>query len=194
MHRALRKEGGFTFIELVMVIVMIGILASILVQKFINIAEHTEIASEDTTVQYLRSNLVNSLGQDLMEGKSGKFPTNPFLNLNKVPDGYDRFRNVKPTGEPIDDNIWVYVTGTQGLTAGQITPQQAGTTLPTFRVDGLIYRQRRDHTIVRWAYDSSTGVISKKFIEKPSDLKKAKDIDTTTRGEPIKDIQELKTQ
>jgi len=188
------SEAGFTFIELVMVIVMIGILASILVQKFINIAETTEITAEDTTVDLLRANLINTLGEQMIKGQAAVFPQNPFDNLSKVPTGFDRFRTTKPTGDPTDDNAWVFIRGGQATTSTQITPQQAGTTLPTFRVDGFIYHQRRDHTVVRWAYDSSTGVISKKFIEKPSDLKRQQDINAQARQDIIQDQQLQKTR
>jgi len=190
----LTSQAGFTFIELVMVIVMIGILGSILMQKFIDIAETTEITAEDRTIDLLRANLINTMGEQLLKGQAATFPINPFDNLSKVPEGYDRFRTTKPTGDPADDNLWVFIRGNQVTAATQITPQQAGTTLPTFRIDGFIYHQRRDHTVVRWAYDSSTGVISKKFIEKPSDLKRQRDINAQARRDIIKDQQLQKTQ
>ncbi len=185
----LNSMGGFTYIELIMVIVMIGILSSILAQKFIEVAEITEITAEDATVDLLRSNMINTIGEQLINGQSTTFPLNPFDNLSKVPVGYNRFRTTKPTGEPQDDDIWVFVRGNQANAGGQITPQQAGTTLPTFRVDGFIYHQRRDSTVVRWAYDSSTGVISKRLIEKPSDLKRQRDLNARTRGEVTRDQQ-----
>lgn len=183
----LRGRGGFTYIELIMVIVMIGILSSILAQKFIDVAEDTEITAESTTIDLLRANLVNTMGERLIKSQSAAFPINPFDNLNKVPQGYNRFRTTMPTGESVDDDTWVFVRGNQGNQSGQITPQQAGTTLPTFRVDGFIYHQRRDSTVVRWAYDSSTGVISKRLVVTPSQLKRQRDINAQTRGEVTQD-------
>ncbi len=88
----------------------------------------------------------------------------------------------------------MFVRGNQTTATGQITPQQAGTTLQTFRVDGFIYHQRRDHTVVRWAYDSSTGVISKKFIEKLSDLKRQQDTNARARNDQIPDKKLLDTR
>lgn len=177
-----------------MVIVMIGILSSILIQKFIDVSEDTEIVAEDSTIDRLRSNLFNVLGQELMQGKAARFPNNPFANLAKVPEGYDRLRTNNPTGEPEDDNLWVFVIGNQTASSGQITPQQAGTTLDNFQVDGFIYHQRRDHTVVRWAYDSTNGVISKKFIVDPSELKNQRDRDKQQRGDIIKDRQLPRTR
>lgn len=185
---------GFTYIELIMVIVMIGFLSSIIALKFVEVAETTEITAEGATIDLLRSNMINTIGEQLINGKAATFPLNPFDNLTKVPAGFDRFRTTKPTGDSVDDDIWVFVRGNQANAGGQITPQQAGTTLPTFRVDGFIYHQRRDSTVVRWAYDSSTGVISKRLIEKMSDLKRQRDVNAATRGETTKDQQLQKTR
>ncbi|QPJ61161.1 MAG: type II secretion system protein [Candidatus Nitronauta litoralis] len=190
----LRESGGFTYIELIMVIVMIGFLSSIIALKFVEVAETTEITAEGATIDLLRSNMINTIGEQLINGNAATFPINPFDNLTKIPQGYDRFRTTKPTGEPADDDIWVFVRGNQANAGGQITPQQAGTTLPTFRVDGFIYHQRRDSTVVRWAYDSSTGVISKRLIEKPSDLKRQRDFNARTRGETTRDQELQKTR
>ncbi|MCA9482451.1 MAG: type II secretion system protein [Nitrospina sp.] len=181
--RSLNCRGGFTYIELIMVIVMIGILSSILAQKFIDVAEDTEVTAEGATVDLLRANLVNTMGERLIKGQQAAFPANPFDNLTKVPQGYNRFRTTVPTGEKIDNDIWVFVRGSQGRSGAQITPQQSGTTLPTFRVDGFIYHQRRDSTVVRWAYDSSTGVISKRLEVRPSDLKRERDLNAAQRGD-----------
>ena len=42
------KEDGFTLIELIMVIVVLGILAATAMQKMISAAEQAEITAEDT--------------------------------------------------------------------------------------------------------------------------------------------------
>ncbi|MFQ5482113.1 MAG: type II secretion system protein [Nitrospinaceae bacterium] len=177
------SAAGFTLIELMLVILMLGILSSILIQKFINIAEVAEITAEDTTIDLLRANLVNTLGEQLLRHQTASFPDDPFSNLTKTPPGYQRFRTTKPTGAPTENDLWMFLGGSQA--SGQITPEEAGTTLATFRVDGLIYHQRRDQTVVRWAYDSSTGVISRKFIDKKSPSKQEQDLDAQARGDVI---------
>lgn len=153
-------ERGFTFIELVMVIVMIGFLGSIAIQKMLDMARQAEVTAEDTTIEILRSNLLSVMGEQLLHGGKAEFPANPFANLNKVPEGYDPRRSEKPTGLPADDNLWVYVPARD---SESLAPQDAGTSLKTFQVDGYIYHQRKDHSVYRWAYDSTRGVISKKF-------------------------------
>jgi len=174
------KEDGFTLIELIMVIVVLGFLAATAMQKMITAAEQAEITAEDTTVDVLRNNMLNNYGNDLLQGKPAQFPEDPFENLSQVPDGYDRRRNFQPTGEDEDADIWVYVRGGgAGLTA-----EEVGTTLTNFQAVGEIYHQRKDGTVVKWPYDSSNGVIGKKQIDRISDVKKEAEQDKERRGEP----------
>ena len=175
-----RNQRGFTLIELILVIVLIGILISTAAQKMISMAEDAEITAENTTIQVMRDNLLSIYGEDLVKGLATRFPDNPFANLSKVPDGYDRRRTIRPTGDKVDDGIWVFILGASSLI---MTPEQAGTTLTTFRPTGIIYHQRRDHTIVKWAYDSSIGIISAKVVETESDLKRQLDLEKQMRGE-----------
>ena len=153
----LTQEAGFTFIELVMVIAMIGMMTSIAAQKMTGAAQRAELASEATTVDTLRVNLINNYGIDMIRGVPAKFPENPFSNLHKVPGGYKPGRSNAPSGLKKDEDIWVFVPGG----GGNVTPEQAGTTLPSFKSTGTIYHQRRDGIVVQWAYDSSSGVIGK---------------------------------
>ena len=167
-RRAPGNQCGFTFIELVMVIVMLGFLASIAVQKMLSMAAATEITVEDTTISTLRSNLMAIMGERLIQTGSGEFTANPFMNLAKVPEGYAHNRSTQPSGEKQDNDLWVYVAETGG-DVEELTPEQTGSTLPDFKVDGFIYHQRNNHIVVRWAYDSSTGVISKRLSDKPGE-------------------------
>lgn len=159
------RQCGFTFIELVMVIVMLGLLASIAIQKMLGMAATTEITVEDTTLSTLRSNLIANMGEDLLRNGVKNFSPNPFANLIKVPEGYDRQRQTPPSGEKKDNDLWVYVAGKGGNTE-EVTPEETGSTLPGFRAVGFIYHQRKDNKIVRWAYDSSSGVISKRLSDR----------------------------
>jgi len=95
---------------------------------------------------------------------------NSFANLSKVPLGYDHSRKTKPTGLDADRNLWAYVAARD---SDSLTPQEAGTTLKKFTVDGFIYHQRKDNTVVRWAYDSGAGAISSKFLVPSSELEQA---------------------
>lgn len=188
---SLRGERGYTLIEVIMVIVIIGILASVAAQKFITATDEAEITAEDATIENMRSNLINNIGNDLLQGAAGEFPFNPFNNLRKVPSGYNRRATTKPTGADATDNTWVFV---QGANVGNVTAEQAGTTLLNFSVTGFIYHQRKDGTVVRWPYDQANGVIGKKFIEKVSPLKQQQDQEKIKRGETVETQRQLKTQ
>jgi len=168
-----------------MVIVMIGLLGSIAIQKMLDMTRQAEVAAEDTTIEILRSNLLNVMGEQLLHGKKAAFPENPFANLNKVPEGYDPRRDEKPSGQAKDANLWVYVPAKDHES---LTPEEAGTSLDTFTVNGYIYHQRNDHSVYRWAYDKTRGAISKKFKVPEKELDQALDrvvvSDKNTQGNP----------
>jgi len=188
LNRA-EKENGFTLIELIMVVVILGFLASVAMQKMMSAAEQAEITAEDTTIDILRSNMINNFGDNLIKGIPAQFPNNPFNNLSQVPEGYNRRRNFQPTGENEDADIWVYVRG--GGTG--LTQEQAGTTLTNFLPVGEIYHQRKDGTVVKWPYDSTNGVIGKKQIDRISDIKIQSEQDKKQRSEPTEEEKLNKT-
>lgn len=174
------QEDGFTFIELIMVLVMIGILTSIATERMMRAAEQAEITAEDMTIDVMRANLINNYGNDLLNAVAAKFPSDPFINLSKVPQGYDRKRNFQPTGEDDDAETWAFVPGG----GGTVTAEDSGTTLTDFQSSGFIYHQRKDGTVVKWPYDVGNGVIGKKQIDKTSETKAQSDRDKQRRGEP----------
>ena len=186
------NESGFTLIEVIMVIVIIGILASIAMQKMITATDEAEVTAEEATIESMRSNLVNNYGNSLVQGASAEFPNDPFQNLSKVPAGYNRRGNTKPAGKEATDSTWVFIQGTQN--EARVTPEQAGTTLTNFSATGFIYHQRKDSTVVKWPYDSANGVIGRLMVDKISPLKQKQDQEKIKRGEPVEAQKRLKTQ
>lgn len=190
-RKSLRNEFGFTLIELIMVFIIVGILASIAAKKMITAAQEAEITSEDASIEVLRSNLVNNYTADLIKNSAegistATYPSNPFDNLNQVPYGYDRRQNNKPLGNNNTNDTWVFVQGASGadptLGANGVVVEEQGTTNTT---GGIIYHQRKDGTVVRWSYNSSNGIIGEKEIERTSALKQKLDREKIERGEII---------
>ncbi len=178
----LRGESGFTLIELIMVLVIIGILASIAAQKMITAAQEAEIAAEDASIETMRANLINNYSAELVSGVAPEFADNPFDNLNNVPYGYDRRQNNKPVGNKNTDDTWVFV---QGATGGGANAEEAETTVTASSTTGFIYHQRKDSTVVKWSYSSGNGLIGKKEFERISPLKQKQDREKIKRGEVI---------
>jgi general secretion pathway protein G len=101
MRRVNRKPRGFTLIEILIVVVILGILAAIVVPQFTN-------ASQEATASSIRSQLQTLRGQiELYRVRNaGTLPTG-FDDLMAPPAGQAPYLSQ----EPVAPNNWAYVFG-----------------------------------------------------------------------------------
>ena len=119
---------GFTLIELVIIMVVLGILAAVAVPRMGNTIASSEEAAENTVLASLRT-AVEVYAMDQVVNNSNKsYPYNPFDELDKLPEGYTNDGYLDTDGE------WIFTS------------------------DNYIAHQRNDNTRHKWYYDINTGL------------------------------------
>ncbi|MBD3257280.1 prepilin-type N-terminal cleavage/methylation domain-containing protein, partial [candidate division GN15 bacterium] len=82
------ESRGFTLVEMVIVVVVLGILAAVAIPKFLDVREEAEIASVQNMVSSLESALNIYASRQFMEGNP-VVPHNPFDDLSNIPQNYN---------------------------------------------------------------------------------------------------------
>ena len=118
------SHNGFTLIELIIVMVILGIMAAVAVPRYLDSIENAEASAEDAIISAIRGGLKQAANNSLLANGRASWPTNPFSALSENADG-----DVDLAGYTEDGNLanvdgeWTFIDNGNGT--GQITHQRA---------------------------------------------------------------------
>ena len=124
-----KSRNGFTLIELIIVMVILGIMAAVAVPRYLDSISNAEESAEDAVISAIRSGLAQYANNKLYEDGRATWPKNPFDALSE-----------KPTGYSTDDKV--------ANIDGEWTFQDLGNEY------GQITHQRADNSRYSWSYDA----------------------------------------
>ena len=109
------SRNGFTLIELIIVMVILGIMAAVAVPRYLDSIENAEESSENAVISSIRSGLKQAANDSLYSNGRASWPTNPFDALAEKPLGYkinEVTGDPANTGNANEDGEWTFNTGT----------------------------------------------------------------------------------
>jgi|TARA_B100001971_G_C18231266_1_gene564077 prepilin-type N-terminal cleavage/methylation domain-containing protein len=133
-HNLENSQKGFTLIELIIVIIVIGILAAIAIPQFANMTKKAHIATVQGTLGAFHTGLELVATEKALESGNYTFPARAALSLAGVLKGnydatnwtYDQGSGVLTYGKVSPNWTWIYTSpyddGTDGTCSGESGP------------------------------------------------------------------------
>ena len=135
-----KMNEGFSLVELVMVMVILGILAAVAVPKMSSVLNQAAVRAEKTTVDTIWAGCESYASDKLIETGNEVWPYNPLTVMGRT-------RNIKinlTLGVPDEDDEWQF----RLIDAGE----------------PAIFHQRPDDEIYYYTYDSTTFELAEEPI------------------------------
>ena len=107
------SQNGFTLIELIIVMVILGIMAAVAVPRYLDSISNAEKSAEDAVISAIKSGLKAAANDSLYTNGRASWPTNPFDVLSEKPAGYST------------DDSDADIDGEWTFSGGRITHQRA---------------------------------------------------------------------
>ena len=135
----MKNKNGFTIIELIMVMIIIGGLAAVAIPRFQDVVIESEVAVEQRVINTIYNGLETYAREKYVANGVRSWPENPFTALSKLPPDYDADLYVLSL---MKDRDWIF-TGDGNNTA----------------YNNTIAHLRKSDSISTWEYDPTTGEI-----------------------------------
>jgi prepilin-type N-terminal cleavage/methylation domain-containing protein len=135
-----KMNEGFSLVELVMVMVILGILSAVAVPKMTSVLNSAAVSAEKTTVDTIWAGCETYASDKLIETGNESWPYNPLTVMGRT-------RNIKinlTLGVPDEDNEWQF---------SLIDAEEPA-----------IFHHRRDDEIYYYTYDSTSFELSEEPI------------------------------
>jgi len=137
--RHTKSRNGFTLIELIIVMVILGIMAAVAVPRYLDSISNAEESAEDAVISAIKSGLKQYANNALYSEGRAIYPVNPFDALSEKPAGYSE------DGTDADvDGEWTFISWYNEGEDGQR------------QVTGRITHQRADNSRWKWNYNAGT--------------------------------------